>query len=137
MAYSVNLLTSVAECDVLLDQAAADLKRLNNRAANIDYARDASSDVATEIQAEMAGLDAEIDSLTDLVPTLAAGTKVRKQKEADLRHATTRRADLTDRQEARGPVALLTRERQQAETTARITELNDFIAAVEARKTAL
>ena len=54
-----------------------------------------------------------------------------------MRTAIYQRAKLTDRQKARGPVALLTRERDLAETEAQITEITAFIAAVSARKAAL
>ena len=46
-------------------------------------------------------------------------------------------ARLTDRQEARGPMALLTRERDLAETEAQVTEVTAFVDAVTARKASL
>ncbi|UYZ61366.1 hypothetical protein [Hymenobacter weizhouensis] len=137
MAYSVNALTTTADCDKLLGKAEDDLRALRHRSDNLDYARDTTSESATEAQATLAGLDAEIQALTTVIPTLAEGTKARKNSELDLREATYRRANLADRLDARGPVALLTRERSLAETEARIAEITAFVTAVTARKAAL
>ncbi|WP_210518335.1 hypothetical protein [Hymenobacter terricola] len=134
MAYSVNLLTTAAECDAALALAATELRDLNHRGDNLDYTRENTTDSATEIQAEMASLTAEIGALNTIIPTLAAGTKARKTNEVNLRRATNRQADLTDRQESRGPVALLTRELDLAQVQVQITETNAYIAAVTARK---
>ena len=137
MAYSVESLITIADCDKLLADAGGDLRALLRRSDNLDYARDTTSEAAMEAQATLAGLDAEIQALTSVIPSLAEGTKARKNSEADLREATYRRANLADRLEARGPVALLTRERSLAETDARIAEITAFISAVTARKAAL
>lgn len=137
MAYSVNALTTTADCDKLLAEAEGDLRALRRRSDNLDYARDTTSEAATEAQATLAGLDAEIQALTSVIPSLAEGTKARKNSEADLREATYRRANLADRLQARGPVALLTRERSLAETDARIGEITTFITAVTERRAAL
>ena len=137
MAYSVNVLTTTADCDKLLAEAESELKALRHRSTNLDYARDSTSEAATETQATLASLDAEIQNLTTLIPTLAEGTKSRKSNEVDLRTAIYQRAKLTDKQEARGPVALLTRERDLAQTEAQITEITAFVAAISARKAVL
>ncbi|WP_019947791.1 hypothetical protein [Hymenobacter aerophilus] len=134
MEYTVNALTTVADCDKLLVEDESDLKALRHRATNLDYARDSTSEATTETQATLAGLDAEIQALTSVILTLAEGTKARKNSEIDLRTATYRRARLTDKQEARGPVALLTHERDLAETEA---QDEAFISAITARKTSL
>ena len=130
MAYSVNLLPTVAECDAALSAAAAELRDLNHRADNLDYSRESSTDNATEVQAE-------IGTLNTIIPTLAAGTKARKTNEVSLRRATNRQADLNDRLESRGPVALLTRELDLAQVQAQITETNAYTAAITARRAAL
>lgn len=137
MQYSVNSLTTVADCDTLLADAEGELKALRHRADNLDYARDSTSEASAETQAAIASLDAEIEALTTVIPTLAEGTKARKNSEIDLRTATFRRAKLNDRQEARGPVALLLRERNLAETQVQIAEVEALITAVTARKAAL
>ncbi|GAA3935769.1 hypothetical protein [Hymenobacter algoricola] len=137
MEYSLNLLTTVADCDTLLAKAASDQRVLQHRSDNYDYAREASGETATEIQASLASLDAEISSLNTIIPTLAAGTRARKRNEVELRDAIHARAGLLDRQAARGPVALLSRERDVAETDAQIAEITNFIAVITARRAAL
>ena len=137
MAYSVNLLTTVAECDAALAAADSELRDLQHREDNLDYVRENTTESATEVQAELASLTAEINALNTIIPSLADGTKARKSNEISLRRATNRQAILNDKQDSRGPVALLTRELNLAQVQAQITETNAFKAAVVARKTAL
>ncbi|WP_345056256.1 hypothetical protein [Hymenobacter glaciei] len=137
MAYSVNLLTTVAECDAALAAADSELRDLQHREENLDYARENTTESATEVQAEMASLTAEISALNSIIPTLADGTRARKNNEINLRRANNRQAILNDKQDLRGPVALLIRELGLAKVQAQITETNAFKAAVTARKAAL
>lgn len=137
MAYSVNLLTTVAECDAALAAADSELRDLQHREDNLDYVRENTTESATEVQAELASLTAEINALNTIIPSLADGTKARKSNEISLRRATNRQAILNDKQDSRGPVALLTRELNLAQVQAQITETNAFKAAVVARKAAL
>jgi chromosome segregation ATPase len=137
MAYSVNLLTTTAECDAALAAADTELRDLNHRADNLDYTRENTTESATEVQAEMASLTAEITALNSIIPTLADGTKARKSNEISLRRATNRQAILNDKQDLRGPVALLTRELDLAQVQAQIKETDAYKMAVTARRTAL
>lgn len=137
MAYSVNLLTTPADCDAVIAMADSELRDLQHREENLDYSRENSTESAAEVQAELASLSAEIGALNTVIPTLAPGTKARKNNEISLRRATNRQANLNDRQELRGPVALLTRELELAQVQAQITETTAFRAAVVARRAAL
>ncbi len=137
MPYSVNLLPTIVECDAALATADTELRDLQHRADNLDYTRENTTDSATEVQAELASLDAEITALNTIIPTLTAGTKARKNNEINLRRATNRQAILNDKQDSRGPVALLIRELDLAQVQAQIIETNAFKAAVTARKAAL
>ncbi|MCI1187785.1 hypothetical protein MON38_10170 [Hymenobacter sp. DH14] len=133
----MNLLTAAADCDAAIAVADSELRDLQHREDNLDYVRENSTESATEVQAEMASLTAEIDALNTIIPTLAAGTKARKTNEISLRRATNRQAILNDKQDSRGPVALLTRELNLAQVQAQITETTAFKTAVVARKAAL
>jgi hypothetical protein len=137
MAYTVNLLTTRAECDSALGMAETKLRDLQHRADNLDYTRENSTDNATEVQAELASLTAEIAALNTIIPTLADGTKARKSNEINLRRATNRQAILNDKQELRGPLALLTRELTLAQTQVQIAEVEAFKIAITARRATL
>ena len=137
MAYSVNLLATIADCDAAIAMADTELRDLQHRADNLDYTRENTTDSATEVQAELASLDAEIAALNTIIPTLAAGTKARKNNVINLRRATNRQAILNDKQDTRGPVALLIRELNLAQVQVQITETNAFKAAVTAHKATL
>ncbi|MBH8570015.1 hypothetical protein KB206_14075 [Microvirga sp. STS02] len=130
-------MTTLADCDTALAVADTRLRDLNHRADNLDYTRENSTDSATEVQAELASLAAEIDALNTIIPSLADGTKARKNNEISLRRATNRQAILNDKQDLRGPVALLTRELDLAQVQAQITETTTYRTAVTARRAAL
>ena len=136
MNYSVALLTTPAECDAALALAQDRLRILRQRELVTGYQRENKEMSATEVSAEMTSLNAEIDYLTPLIPTLPAST-IRTKREDSLRRLTDRRDELVSRQGSVGPVALLTRELEQGETTARIAEIDNFTVAVTARKAVL
>lgn len=136
MDYSVDLLTTTAECDSALELAESRLRVLRQRESAASYQRENKELGATELSAELAGLTAEIDFLTPLIASLPA-SEVRNKRADALRRATDRHDELVSRRGAVGPLALLTRELEQGETTARITELEAFKAAIAARRAAL
>ncbi|MDB5270816.1 MAG: hypothetical protein JWP58_3856 [Hymenobacter sp.] len=137
MDYSVDLLTTRDDCDSALALAEAKLRDLNHRAGNLDYTHENSTGSATEEQAELASLDAEITSLKALIPTLASGTRSRKDNEKNLRRANYRQAILNENQALRGPVTLLTRELYLGQLQAQIAETNAYKTAVATRREAL
>jgi hypothetical protein len=136
MAYSTNLLSTAAECDAALTIAEDELKVLRHQESNIDYQRDNTTDSATETQAELAGLDADIASLNAQIPTITV-VSTRKKRETELRKAVYRRAQLADLQEKRGIVALLKREMALAQVRVQIIELNTLVTAITTRKAEL
>ncbi|RIY07823.1 hypothetical protein D0T11_15720 [Hymenobacter rubripertinctus] len=129
-------MTTPAECDAALALAQDRQRVLRQRELVTGYQRENKELSATEVSAEMASLAAEIDYLTPLIPTLPVSV-IRTKREDTLRRLTDRRDELVSRQGSVGPVALLTRELEQGETTARLAEIDDFVAAVTARKAVL
>ncbi|WP_046246024.1 hypothetical protein [Hymenobacter terrenus] len=136
MAYSVKLLKTVAECDLALALANDELKTLRHQQQNIDYQRDNTTEIATEVQTELSSLSVDIASLNSLIPTLAEGP-TRKRRTKELRIATNRQAELTERQELRGAVALLKRELALKQVEVQITETEAFKTEVTEHKATL
>jgi len=137
MAYSVNLLTTVADCDNVLKVADEELRVLCKRLIDFDYQHENTSNAAIDLTSELTGLEAEIVFLTPLIAALPTGSDSRSKRETQLRRATDRRDELTDRQGARRAVALLSRELAYGQTQTHITETSSFVAAVKARKAAI
>ncbi|MDO7876879.1 hypothetical protein Q5H93_19190 [Hymenobacter sp. ASUV-10] len=137
MAYPVNLLTSVADCNTVLEHAQRELRDLTVRETVLNAQGDRTSESATDISADLAAQEAVIAALTPVVPTLPEGGKARFNTEGDLRRATQRRDNLKASQQARGPVAALDRALDLRQVQAQIAEVNIFISEVTARKVVL
>lgn len=137
MAYPVNLLTTIAECDTILSIAQRELRDLTVRATVLDAQGDRTSESAADSTAELTAQQAIINALTPVLPTLPAGSKSYISTESDLRHATQRRDNLLASRQARGPIAALIRALDLRQVQAQIAEVNTFIAEVTARRAAL
>lgn len=136
MAFSVNLLTTAAECDEVLDDARDDKRALDRRIYNLEYTVEDSTDSSQERTAALAAANLEVQNIASFVDALPDGDLKKRQQRA-LRLATDRRDSLADTSTSAGPVAALARELDLAQAQAELVEVTAFIAAVEARKAAL
>ncbi|RTQ47509.1 hypothetical protein EJV47_19000 [Hymenobacter gummosus] len=136
MVYTVELLTDPAECDKLVAHAQERLRVLRHRESVTGYERDTKASDATSLTAELAELAEDITFLNDRLATMPA-SDTRTRRENELRKATDRRDELLSRQGKEGAVALLKRELEKGETSARIAEIEKFIADVTDRKSRL
>ncbi|MCB2376966.1 hypothetical protein LGH70_05200 [Hymenobacter sp. BT635] len=136
MAYSLSQLATTADCDQVLAYISDELRVLNQRRSEFTYQRDTATSTSAELQAELTALNAEIDYLTPLIPTLPASKK-RKERENELRRSTDRRDELVARQGERGAVSLLIRELELAQAEVQITETKALEAGVTAFRATL
>ncbi|RSK39471.1 hypothetical protein [Hymenobacter perfusus] len=136
MAYSIDQLTTAAECDQVLAYITDELRVLNQRRSEFTYQVDTAASTSAEQTAELESLTAEISFLTPLIPTLPASKK-RTERENELRRSTDRRDELLSRQGTRGPVSLLIRELELAQIEAQLTETTALQTSVTARRAAL
>jgi hypothetical protein len=136
MAYSVNKITSVADCDLLLAWAAkekADLefKRLSEERMTNNY-----STTSIEIDAELQSVTAEIDATTTIIATLPEGESkvdaVKKKVKLEYKKFL-----LENRKESYGVVALLEKELDLTNVTQSLNEIDAFTAEINARKALL
>ncbi|TGE18952.1 hypothetical protein [Hymenobacter elongatus] len=137
MAYPFTLLTTVAECDTVLEAAQLELRDLKVRETVLTAQGERTSESATDITADLAAQTAIIGALTPVVPTLPTGSRARINTEADLRRASQRHENLTASQQLRGPVAALNRALDLRQVQVQIAEINTFVTEATARKTAL
>ncbi|TGE25730.1 hypothetical protein E5K00_11220 [Hymenobacter aquaticus] len=82
MAYPTELLTTVADCDLVLAEAAEERAELLFRQTQLQHLQLVGTGRATEKSAELTGALAEYNSLTTLLANMADGTtKKRNQRE--------------------------------------------------------
>ena len=136
MALNANLLSTKADCDKVLEL-------LNSGQANLDYKRiglerkiDNASKKASSIEADMASVQAEIDSLVTLIASLPEGAtkqdmQTRKTK-ADFKLFT-----LGQRKLKSGTTAVVVYQSNLNEIMGRLSALAIDIAAVNTQKAAL
>lgn len=136
MIYSIDMLTTPADCDAAVAYGQERLRVLRHRESVSGYERDTKATDATALTAELAELHEDITFFTDRLATMAPSAS-RTTRENELRRKTDRRDELLSRQGKEGAVALLKRELEKGETTARIAEIEAFIVAVTDRKARL
>jgi hypothetical protein len=73
MAYSVNLLTTVADCDSVILVAEKEKSDLNFRRASAERQKDTYASNSISIDADIAATNAEIAALAPVVASLLAG----------------------------------------------------------------
>ncbi len=136
MNYSVVNLTQVADCEALLNWAArekADLnfKKLSEERLTVRYAENAQ-----ELDVALQGVLAELAALETIIPALPEGPTKEDAIEKKVR-LEYKKFLLENRREAYGTVALLEKEMDLGRVVQQLTEVDVFIAAVQARKDTL
>ena len=137
MALSVNLLTTVAQCDAIIAVLDDRLRVITKREGDFDYQRDNATDDATGVSARLTRLASKIAELTASLAALPAGTDEHRRTDEELTDAQYEQKKLTFRQQDRGPVYLVLREIDVEEAQSRHSSLEASRAAVVARKAQL
>jgi hypothetical protein len=136
MAYSVDALKTVAECDAVLEAATEEKKDLNVKKVVLDNLVENTSDSNKEVSNELAVLAARIAGLKASIAVLPDGAT--KDDELDkLKRAEHSEYLLQRRQIKRGAPAVLSRELELEMITRSLAAIDDFTAAVTTRKAAL
>lgn len=136
MTYSVQNLTLVADCNVLLSLAAKeradlDFKRLSEERMTVRFTQ-----TSQEIDADLQGVIVEIAATETIISMLPDGSS--KDEAIDKKtRLEYRKFTLENRKESFGTVALLEKEMDLSRTIREIEEVDGFIIAVNERKTAL
>ena len=136
MAYSLKLLTTRAQCDVVLAYAQAKLGLLTYHDTQTGRRTDNLAASAGDIAAELAGLQAYITAMTPVIATLPAG-KDRDKQANDLRLKTDRRDTLLARQSQQGPEALVEAELDAALVDTQLPLVQDLVAQVSTHRATL
>jgi len=136
MAYSLKLLTTRAQCDVVLAYANAKLSLLNYHDTQTGRRADNLTASTLNDTSELTSLNAYITGLTPVVATLPPG-KDRTRQENELRLRIDRRDTLLARQSQQGPEALVEAELDATLVDAQLPLVQELVAQVTAHRATL
>ena len=136
MPYSVNGITQIADCDVLLTWAQKEKSDLDFQKLSEDRLTARFASTSIEVQAILQSVIAELAALETVIAALPNGpTKVNELKrKVKLEY---KKFLLENRRESYGAVALLKKELDLQRINKELIEVDVFIAAINARKAAL
>ena len=135
MGFSVNKLTTIAQCDGLLATKQRERTGLVNRLNNLQFQLD-NWDDATSATTELTATQALITGLTPVVTALPDGDDKRRNQN-QLNRYQTRANNLTGKVENYGVLALLEKELDRDTLTGDIATLDTFVTAVTTRRAEL
>lgn len=136
MSYSVNGITQIADCDVLLTWAQKEKAELEFKKLSEDRLTTRFETSAVEVQAILQGVVAELAALSSVLAVLPDGqTKTNELKrKVKLEY---KKFVLENRKESYGAVALLQKELDFERVNNELEEVDAFIATITARKATL
>jgi hypothetical protein len=136
MGYSVNGITQVADCDVLLTWAQKEKADLNFKKLSEDRLTTRFASSSVEVQAILQGVIAELAALNTVIVALPEGpTKVDETKrKVKLEY---KKFLLENRKESYGAVALLQKELDLQRINKELVEADAFITAITTHKATL
>jgi hypothetical protein len=136
MSYSVNLLTTAADCDALLAQAGKERAELAFQHSALQRLLTHSSDTVEDVTAELTKVTAKLDACDLVLGVLPDGPEKEAERTKRMRYEVRQRV-LTERLGDNSPRTRLDREFDQARLAAELNAADAFIAAIQARKSAL
>jgi hypothetical protein len=136
MPYSVNGITQIADCDLLLTWSLKEKADLDFQKLSEDRLTTRFASTSIEVQAILQSVIAELAALETVIAALPNGpTKVNELKrKVKLEY---KKFLLENRKESYGAVALLQKELDLQRINKELIEVDVFIAAINARKAAL
>ncbi len=136
MNYSVNKLTSKADCDALIQVANKGKDDLQYRKTTVNHQNVNFATTADEVDADLSSTNAQLTALTTVIASLPNGdvkdANITKQKKLELKAFL-----LNQKKENYGSIALLMNEFEQAKIDLEIAEADSLITAVQTQKAAL
>jgi len=136
MDYSVNSLTTAAECDVMISLATKEKNNLTARKLTLeqkqaDYAKN-SVVVAVELQS----VTAEFTAYQAIIPSLPEG-QAKEDSITRMKKLEVKLRVLNGKKEDYGNIAVLDKQFDYARAAKELEEADAFLAAVTARKAQL
>lgn len=134
MNYTLDALTTVADCDAVLTIANKEREDLDFKKLSLQRQVKTYGDNTVEISVELAGVQAELDATNTILNVLPAGAAKDEQqvKKTKLEYKIFL---LNERKHNYGSVALLDKQFELGRVERELEETTVFIDAVETRKT--
>jgi len=136
MSYSVNKITTVADCDLLLAWAAKEKADLEFKKLSEERLTNNYSETSIEIDAELQSVITEIASTTTIIATLPEGQSKEEAIKKKVR-LEYKKFLLENRKESYGVVALLEKELDLTSVTQTLAEIDTFTTVINVRKAEL
>ena len=136
MSYSVNKITTIADCDLLLAWAAKEKADLNFKKLSEERLTTNYSTATIEIEAELQSVLTEITATETIIAALPAGNSREDAVKKKVR-LEYKKFLLENRKESYGVVALLQKELDLTTVTLNLAEIDVFITAINTRKASL
>lgn len=134
--YSLNKITTVADCDVLLTWAEKEKSDLTFKQISVERVTVNYSSTSIEIDAVLQGVIAEINATTSIISSLPEGP-TREDLEKKKTRLEYKRFLLENRKESYGSVALLEKELDLERINKELDEVDTFITSITNHKTTL
>ena len=133
MSYSVNKITTVADCDLLLAWAAKEKADLEFKKLSEERLTNNYSETSIEIDAELQSVITEIASTTTIIATLPEGQSKEEAIKKKVR-LEYKKFLLENRKESYGVVALLEKELDLTNVTQTLAEIDAFYCCNQCKK---
>ena len=135
MNYSIALLTTVADCDLVLQSAALEKTDLQFQRHNLEKKRNSSTTTTASIEAQIPGVEAEITAYETVLATLSGDAL--KEMQSRITKSKYKLFLLQEKRASYGVIAVLDLELQIGFIDANIAEVDVQTAAVTAHKATL
>jgi hypothetical protein len=136
MDYTVSMITSRADCQVLIDTANVDKDSLVYRKTGLERQKQSAGATTVGIDADLAAVEAEIAALDTVISTLPEGT-VKEENKVKLTKAQYKKFLLDQRKPNFGSIALIEKEYNIGCIEQSIAETDAYILALTTRMEAL
>lgn len=136
MGFTIGLINTEEDCDLLLSLAAKEKGDLDFRKLSLERQRSNFSETVVETESELQAVNAELQALITIIATLPEGQfkdeNVTRRKKLELKQYL-----LNEKKDNYGAVALLIKEFSQVRLEKELQAVQEFTAAVEERKAAI
>ncbi|WP_428225152.1 hypothetical protein [Flavobacterium sp.] len=136
MSYSINKITQIADCDVLLTWAEKEKADLVFKRTSVERLTTNYSSTSLEIDAILQGVLAEIAAVEAVLNVLPEGSTKETEKKRKVR-LEYKKFLLENRKESYGTVALLEKELDLQRLSKELEEIDAFITLVTQKKASL
>ena len=136
MSYSINKITQIADCDVLLTWAEKEKADLVFKRTSVERLTTNYSSTSVEIEAILQGVLAEIAAVEAVINVLPEGAtkEIESKRKVRLEY---KKFLLENRKESYGIVALLEKELDLQRLSKELEEIDAFITLVTQKKASL